>query len=973
MRVLHFELFGILWEIDLAIPIFFLIEAIILSCIILHIVKRNKSGDSNAAGKWFCLKEYVKKRIRILISGVVIYLTTLAVYYLNFNNKVLMTFFREVINFEYAVLLLLMLFCFSIFLYKNKLDMLKVARVVIMVTQIVYTYAFYICGKIWLNSLFNWVGIVLFGALFCGLYLFEPVERESEIEKGLDSPVTAYDNLFEVRKRQCDAIAAVINNHYPKGEDNTDYAKSNSICIFGEWGSGKTSLVNALINKLSNDASHPIDIIRMNITEMYTLPSMVEHFTKSLKKILKENHIYTGFNSTYKKAALALADMVTEKKLSSLFSTDRDDTYLDQLNKLNTVIKNHLEDHTVLVVVDDIERSGSTLASAALFLIKEVSIIENCVPIYLCDYDHLKEVTGFDDVFLAKFFTNQFSLVSPNLEEEIRHLINDRYPVVDEETFLSVFSDVEAKLLSADKNARKLYEERDRSSDTEKVISPLMLHDEFINRFQNTRNLIKILSQNQSYYIDLCQLQEKKRSNQKRKITNYLESVSSNYQCFILSVISVLFPKYYSYLSQGINQFFNHLDNDEDDFAVAVIEELIEDLWQKYIIKSRNDYSLVRNQDFALALVQDLKRLDELFHSESTEAMQLVQDIKAKKNLDYRLSSVIMILNSAGDQKDKALKSYLKHFNAGKRVDEIVECFTNRSLYQLTYYQDVMEIVYQTFKKVENELKKQVSVNYYHSFCSRFCSQKIHNLNCFLRVIRGSTSMDFDIDKELDLTQSAEECADRFAKAYSDTLKIEGKDGFERLKSVYYDACEQLMESGLYDEDEIKKRKDDLADTIKELKAVDKIGALVTVSSNLSLEYAVLLRESLLCYLDQWIIRINEHEISTQEYRENMATLFREIQQRYPTDKEIKEKTLQLVKKIGRISEIDGDIEKRYYVSIYPLRQKEKEPVTDENPIDIRREDESAPAPESDKEYEKKTLSDAEREIVYDAPTNCES
>ena len=283
MNTLRFVLFGRIWEIDWAIPVFFLLECItILICILSRI--RNKK-DMN-----FDFLSYIKRNYSVILSGALIYLTTIAVYCFNFNNKYLIGMSRFLLQFEYVVLLLLGLLFISVLFVRNKLDIIRIARYSLLTIQLVYTYAFYIYGRIRLDSMFNWIGAILFGLLFCGLFIIEPVTEKSELDS-IHDPIKHYDQLFSERKQQCDELIALIQNNINK--------KGNPICISGEWGTGKTSFVNAVINRLKEENPDQIYTIRMNTMELFTLRSMVEHFTRSLKAILKENRVYTGINSSY--------------------------------------------------------------------------------------------------------------------------------------------------------------------------------------------------------------------------------------------------------------------------------------------------------------------------------------------------------------------------------------------------------------------------------------------------------------------------------------------------------------------------------------------------------------------------------------------------------------------------------------------------------------------------------------------------
>lgn len=909
MSIWEFELFGWQWRVDCAIPIFFLLETVVMIAAVCSIKKAKQQGNTQtASGKnWFM--EYLHEHIMDAAIGGILYITVFAVYILRINFQIFHNITQLIIDLEYAILLPLLLFCLSILMFKNKLDMLRGVRIALLVIQLIYTYTFFINGAVCLNTVFNWTGVFVFGILFCGIYLFVPDEKWREPRKRLDSPIGDYDALFGVRKHQC----KIIVNRILEGKSD----KGDSVCIVGEWGTGKTSMAESVISELKKTEECSVDVIRMNITELFSLSSMVEHFTKSLKRILKDNHIYTGFNSSYKSVALALADIVSEKKLSSVFRADQDETYLEQLEKLNTVINNRMHDHLIVVMIDDIERCKKELATNALFLIKEISMIDCCVPLYLCDYEHLKETAEVDDRFLSKFFTVQYMLNTPDLDEEIRHLIDERFPGLQADGFLKSVDQLLGKLRMSDK---KDGISQSNDADLEEEQRWYAFQRRFENEIRNSRNLVKILDR-YSYYIDkVYVIQAEIDTEEIARFNTYLQEIQSKYQCLVISVMEVLFSSYYFYLSDNPNEFFYHLDSDKDDeYSVEVIQAMIEGLWQETVLNSRDSYTLMRNQDFAFVMLRDVYRLQKLYSSESNEIQQLISNINQNNIDEYRFSDVIVMLNMLDNQKSKSdyFIAYIKQIDLQEHMEDIKEAFAGGELSRLAYYDSVMEVLLERFKSIKDEIAKQINVKHYRLFRANYCDTKLGFLSNMLSIGFGVNNKRKQLPN-LELTASAEMRAGAFAEEFSALYDINGIDGFEKLKGVHQQAVSFLKKHKLYTKAEAEQASEELDQMITELRTVDMMEALFGKPEEIKpsmIEDKTAFND----YLNNLIESVGETEINSPKYLQLISSVFQIIHVKFPKNRSIRATARRWVIALGERNKNTGDYAKTHFTETYLL------------------------------------------------------
>lgn len=202
-----------------------------------------------------------------------------------------------------------------------------------------------------------------------------------------------------------------------------------TIAIQGEWGSGKTSLMNYIKHDLCNTQSsfHGIWINTWEyslLTDEYTsMTNIIQGIITSVIKVLeldKNQNIEAlkrkavgFFKSAVKTATKAGANMATGgivgDATDNFFQTDIKESSLKDLHaELQEQINKSLEKNNkkgFLFFIDDLDRINPPVAVKILELLKNIFDLENCIFLLAIDYDVV--VKGLEPKFGVKTQSNE--------------------------------------------------------------------------------------------------------------------------------------------------------------------------------------------------------------------------------------------------------------------------------------------------------------------------------------------------------------------------------------------------------------------------------------------------------------------------------------------------------------------------------------------------------------------------------------
>jgi predicted KAP-like P-loop ATPase len=186
-----------------------------------------------------------------------------------------------------------------------------------------------------------------------------------------------------------------------------DYHKHNKdglvISIEGEWGSGKSSIINLLVNRLENYkekksfcfipyTSNNFEIIKFNPWIFSNIDSIfLSFFSEISKAIEKENPFFSIENkigSLFKKYATTISTFIPQylgkQTIAELIQlTNNEPSILETKTALNNELKKL--DKKLVIIIDDLDRLIDKELMLILQLIKGVADFSNII--YLISYD----------------------------------------------------------------------------------------------------------------------------------------------------------------------------------------------------------------------------------------------------------------------------------------------------------------------------------------------------------------------------------------------------------------------------------------------------------------------------------------------------------------------------------------------------------------------------------------------------------
>lgn len=276
-------------------------------------------------------------------------------------------------------------------------------------------------------------------------YLFLIIEIKSiNVEKNKTDkfdlipyrPTNSFNELFPKHKQQAKDIANVISS---------SSTEPFSICLSGEWGTGKTSVINGVINILKQDSENGCnyDFIYINALELEDKQAVLKYFMVQIRDKLKSKGAYIGINSEYSEFVSSTTGTITTKEIGTLLQNllSHTEDYRSQKEQLEEIIKRSYQDGKLVVIVDDIERCDGKTAREYLFLIKEIATMKNCISVFITDYEMLESIVSKDisstssTNFLNKFFNYRINLLDESPEDILNYydgFFNEKDPVFED-------------------------------------------------------------------------------------------------------------------------------------------------------------------------------------------------------------------------------------------------------------------------------------------------------------------------------------------------------------------------------------------------------------------------------------------------------------------------------------------------------------------------------------------------------------
>lgn len=588
------------------------------------------------------------------------------------------------------------------------------------------------------------VRLIIFSVSFILTYIFiDELKEETKLEKQNElNPIIRHEDLYEDRRYQLNNLINIISN------EESDYGYS--ICISAKWGSGKTSFVNCVLNKLTSEYDNnksmlSIAEIRINAMELDNLSSLVNYLFDRIKDILKESGIYVGISSEYQDLISSLMGTVTTEAtgdfIKSKLSSNSD--YRENLSNLNQLIITQLKNKKIIIIVDDLERCTKEKSLEFLLFIKEIAMLNRCVIIFLTDYDKLKKQTELEDDFLEKFFNYKMNLHSVSSQEILQKSIIDENFLelinVSQTMFANKIEKAKKELYLYIENTeqRRLYKEKRLSQELEN-------YELFVEKTQNPRQLIKTYKK----YKELLKLVEVPSNMSERIYCDFINKVDYKKQIFIISMIYGFDLKHYeiiehtgigSYLST-LNQLYIKSENEQNS-EDNVIDILAYEEWVSY----SNTYitnEKLRFVSWLLSYPNELTKIATGFTSLQEEYISLIQN-NLKPNgislLDILKETINANFSSDLDKKRYLLQTINLYKNEMNIDDAISILYDSKIRHYIERDDCIIEIFYSAFKdgKIINQ---QQCLDKFISFAEHYTYFKLNNITRYVSLLDDSDS-----------------------------------------------------------------------------------------------------------------------------------------------------------------------------------------------------------------------------------------
>lgn len=476
---------------------------------------------------------------------------------------------KTYLNFETLIFIFLISFlCISFLNNINRETHVKASNCIFQYLIWISLGTGILCGQIdytyWKNII-----VIVSAWILNGLFFIVDIKpNHDNVKDGIErfdlvpyGAVNKANELFPSHREQAENIANIIAS-----------SSSNpfSICLSGAWGTGKTSVINGVIELLKGTEDKEYDIIYINALELDNKKSLLTYIMNQIRDKLKSRGVYVGINSEYKEFISSITGTLTTNAVGAFLQkkVTRDDDYREQKQKLEKVLERTYKNGKLIVVVDDIERCDKDTAREYLFLIKEVATMRNCVSIFVTDYAMLNKIV-FDNKssdntldFLNKFFNYKVDLRDEAPEDILSYY--DRFFDQQDPAFWSIYrvickspgtwyneaiAGLTSKLNDLEKDSKRFHLSDDKQKLLEKNVQQqkecLSL---FVRLVQNPRNVAKFYNLFRNHVLYCAKHLYFETNN--TEVAKYINSRNIGQILYLLSFMEVCLPDEYEQLKK---------------------------------------------------------------------------------------------------------------------------------------------------------------------------------------------------------------------------------------------------------------------------------------------------------------------------------------------------------------------------------------------------------------------------------------
>ncbi len=561
-----------------------------------------------------------------------------------------------------TIFLILTLGC--VFIQKNKYKYLSFINNTVEIVLFISISMTIFARQIWIFKYGNIICYLFIGFFYMILIICEVKpypEKDIRSNTKYFQPIESFNDLFLARQIQAEEIIKII-----KSSSNDPL----SLCISGKWGEGKSSLVKGTIERLKNDTENHYEFIYIDALEIDTISSLFKYLFAQIKYCLKERGVYVGIASEYRKFIKASMGIITNDVLATLLDNKLlsiSDDYRAQKDDLEELVSKSLGNDKIIVVVDDIERCDVKKAKQFIFFIKEVATFQNCVAIFVTDYNHLTEISleGSDDgiaeankkdfIFYEKFFNYRINLSKILIEESMPfyekneflkrdinyttfHKPSETFQILNNRFIINITKAEQHKTQKDMENYKK--EKISSLQNLQKLFEALLQNARTLGKFYHTFSRYSSII-NDTFSDDAIK-------DRKDEVINYFNKIHLSEILFILSYIEACIPfEFESIKVNGINNYFESLhDKAKENEYHALIEALGEDYFFDHpILSISSSYLQIDATKFIQALLINNNDMINLVNNYTSQEQEWFEAID--NNEIYKLEeSWVDVINS---------------------------------------------------------------------------------------------------------------------------------------------------------------------------------------------------------------------------------------------------------------------------------------------------------------------------------------
>ena len=258
-------------------------------------------------------------------------------------------------------------------------------------------------------------------------YIEKTIEEKYETINSLennrvDRAIMQEEEMFGGRKNQLDSLIRELSQF--SGE-------SFAVVISGEWGSGKTSLVNILRDKM--EEGEKAEFVEVECGIDYDIKGILNDLATQIQEVFEKNHFYTGRNSKIGLYFAKIGELVdtvgysTVSKIINKIGKGENTTYLENKKRINQELNAFykLTEKRIFIIVDDMDRIVDDKMRAIIFMvIRESVTLNNCCTLFMVDYEKL--ISDYlSREFLEKYVNRHIEISRVSFEEIVEHYLNN--------------------------------------------------------------------------------------------------------------------------------------------------------------------------------------------------------------------------------------------------------------------------------------------------------------------------------------------------------------------------------------------------------------------------------------------------------------------------------------------------------------------------------------------------------------------